>query len=77
MPSASQYRAPIFFAGKKGGADLRVYTDCSNLNSYTVTYSFLLPRIDDLLLRQCGSKVFSKLDLRYGYHKIPVAYDDR
>ena len=67
VPSSSPYGAPILFAKKKGGA-LRMCIDYRALNQNTVLDSYPLPRIDDLFGRLQGAKVFSKLDLRDGYH---------
>ena len=73
VPSSSPYGAPILFAEKKGGGGLRMCTDYWSLNSNTVTDSWPLPRIDKLLTRLKGARVFSKLDLHDGYHQIPIA----
>ena len=73
MPSSSPYGAPILFVEKKGGGGLRVCMDYWSLNSNTVTDSWPLLHIDELLARLKGAKVFSKLDLRDGYHQIPIA----
>ena len=73
VPSSSPYGAPILFAEKKGGCGLHMCTDYWSLNSNTVTDSWPLPRIDELLARLKGAKVFSKLDLHDGYHQIPIA----
>ena len=59
--------APILFAKKEDGK-LRMCIDYRKLNENTVKDSFPLPRIDELLTRLHGAKVFSKLDLRDGYH---------
>ena len=73
MPSSSPYGAPILFLEKKGGGGLCMCMDYWSLNSNTVTNSWPLPRIDKLLARLKGAKVFSKLKLCDGYHQIPIA----
>ena len=77
VPSSSPYGAPILFAEKKGGGGLRMCVDYRSLNANTITLSWLLPRIDEMLARLKGARHFSKLDLRDGYHQIPVAGSDR
>ena len=77
VPSSSPYGAPVLFAEKKGGGGLRMCIDFRSLNSNTVTDSWPLPRIDEMLARLKGAKHFSKLDLRDGYHQIPLAESDR
>ena len=68
VPSSSPYGAPILFAEKKGGGGLRMCTNYQSLNSNTVSDSWPLPRIDEMLARLKGARYFSKLDLREGYH---------
>ena len=75
VPSNSPYGAPVLFAKKKDGG-LRMCFDYRQLNSNTVVDAYPLPRIDELLSRLDGAKVFSKLDLHDGYHQLPVAKDD-
>ena len=68
VTSLSPYGAPVLFAEKKGGGGLRMCTDYRSLNANTVTDSWPLPRIDEMLARLKGAKYFSKLDLHDGYH---------
>ena len=53
---------------KRVGGGLRMCTDYHSLNSNTVSDSWPLPRIDEMLARLKGARFFSKLDLREGYH---------
>ena len=74
-PSKSPYGAPVLFVRKKEG-DLRMCVDYRALNKQTVKNTYPLPRIDELLDRLHNAKVFSKLDLRSGYHQIKIQEDD-
>ena len=65
--SVSPWGAPVMFVKKKDGT-LRLCIDYRQLNKVTVKNKYPFPRIDDLYDRMRGAKVFSKIDLRYGYH---------
>ena len=68
-PSASPYGAPILFVPKKDSR-WRMCIDYRALNKQSVRDQFPLPRIDSLLERLGQAKVFTKLDLAFGYHQI-------
>ena len=74
--SSSPYGAPILFAKKKDSDKLRMCIDYRALNSNTVLDRYPLPRIDGLLAQLQGARVFSKLDLRDGYHQLPMKEED-
>ena len=75
QPSKSPYGAPVLFVKKKDGS-MRLCVDYRALNAVTVKNSYPLPKIDELLDRLHGAKVFSKLDLAQGYHQVRVAEAD-
>ncbi|KAL1914164.1 uncharacterized protein VTP21DRAFT_10268 [Calcarisporiella thermophila] len=74
-PSASPWGAPVLFVKKKDG-DLRMCVDYRALNNLTVKNKYPLPRIDECFDRLAGARIFSKLDLKSGYHQIRVHPDD-
>ena len=74
-PSSSPWGAPVLFVRKKDGS-LRMCIDYRQLNKVTVKNKYPLPRIDDLFDQLQGSKCFSKIDLRSGYHQVRVREED-
>ncbi|GKA03472.1 putative reverse transcriptase domain-containing protein [Tanacetum coccineum] len=70
-PSSSPWEAPVLFVKKKDGS-FRVCIDYRELNKLTVKNHYPLPRIDDLFDQLQGSSVYSKIDLRSGYHQLTV-----
>ena len=70
-PSCSPYGHPILFARKKDGS-LRMCVDYRSLNVNTRPDRYPIPRIDELLDRLGGSRFFSKIDLRAGYHQVGI-----
>ena len=55
---------------------MRLCIDYRQLNKMTIKNQYLLPRIDDLFDQLCGATVFSKIDLRSGYHQVRIKYED-
>jgi hypothetical protein len=67
-PNSLPYGASILIVQKKEGSQ-GVYVDYRSLNDVTVKNKCPLPRIEDLFNRMRGARVFSKIDLRSGYHQ--------
>ncbi|GJS54986.1 putative nucleotidyltransferase, ribonuclease H [Tanacetum coccineum] len=74
-PSSSPWGAPILFVKKKDGS-FRMCIDYRELNKLTVKNHYPLPRIDDLFDQLQGSSIYSKIDLRSGYHQLRVREED-
>ncbi|GKC68506.1 putative reverse transcriptase domain-containing protein [Tanacetum coccineum] len=70
-PSSSPWGAPVLFVKKKDGS-FRMCIDYRELNKLTVKNRYPLPRIDDLFDQLQGSSVYSKINLRSGYHQLRV-----
>ena len=66
-PSSSPWGCPAIFVKKKDGT-LRICVDYHPFNAVTIKNKYPLPRIDTLFDQLAGAKVFSKIDLRSGYH---------
>nr|GEW34683.1 putative reverse transcriptase domain-containing protein [Tanacetum cinerariifolium] len=74
-PSTSPWGAPVLFVKKKDGS-FRMCIAYRELNKLTIKNRYPLPRIDDLFDQLQGSSVYSKIDLRSGYHQLRVRDED-
>jgi hypothetical protein len=74
-PSSSPWGCPAIFVKKKDQT-LRMCVNYRPLNEVTIKNKYLLPWIDLLFDQLVGAKVFSKIDLRSGYHQIRVRPED-
>ncbi|GJR99862.1 putative reverse transcriptase domain-containing protein [Tanacetum coccineum] len=74
-PSSSPWRAPVLFVEKKDGS-FRMCINYRELNKLIVKNRYPFSRIDDLFDQLQGSRVYSKIDLRSGYHQLRVREED-
>ncbi|GJX74856.1 putative reverse transcriptase domain-containing protein [Tanacetum coccineum] len=74
-PSSSPWGAPVLFVKKKDGSFM-MCIDYRELNKLTMKNRYPLPRIDDLFDQLQGSSIYSKIDLRSGYHQLRVREED-
>src|SRR3954471_14124421 len=74
-PSSSPWGAPVPLVAKKDGS-LRMVVDYHSLNEATIKNKYPLPMINDLFDQLEGASVFSKIDLRSGYHQLKIREQD-
>ena len=74
-PSTSSWGAPVLFVKKKDGG-LWLCIDYRQLNRATIRNQYPLPCIDELFDQLHGSRVYSKIDLRSGYHQLGLREND-
>ena len=74
-PSKSPQMSPVFFVGKKDGSK-RMVMDYCNLNSQTIKNNYLLPLITELINNMRSKKVFTKMDLRWGFNNVRIKEKD-
>ena len=75
QPSKSPQMVPVFFVGKKDGKKWMVQ-DYRYLNKWTIKNNYPLPLISDVLENIGIKKVFTKMDLRWGYNNVRIKKED-
>ena len=76
QPSTSSWGCPTLFVKKRDTNVPPLVVDYRPLNAVTIKNKYPLPRINDLFDQLSGATVFSKMDLRSGYHQIKIRNED-
>ena len=74
-PNVSPWGAPVLFVRKKDGS-MRLCIDFRKLNQVTIKNKYPLTIIDDLFDQLRNTKIFSKIDLKSGYHQLKIKTED-
>uniref|UniRef100_A0A0G4GF11 Reverse transcriptase domain-containing protein n=1 Tax=Chromera velia CCMP2878 TaxID=1169474 RepID=A0A0G4GF11_9ALVE len=74
-PSISPFAAPAFFVAKKDGS-LRMCIDYRAINKITIKDKYAMPRLEELLNRLRGAKIFSVLDMRQFFYQLRIRLGD-
>lgn len=76
VPSKSPMASPVFFVKKKEGS-LRLVQDYRKLNDITIKNRYPLPLASDIINKLKGARIFTKFDVRWGYHNIRIKESDQ
>jgi len=74
-PSKSSQTLPVFFVGKKDSSK-RIVMDYHNLNDQTIKNNYPLPLITELIDNMGSKKVFTKMNLRWGFNNVRIKERD-
>jgi hypothetical protein len=74
-PSTSPWATPVLFVEKKDGTK-RMCIDYRALNEVTIRNKYRLPKLEDLFDQQREATMFSKIDMRSGYHQLRIQPSD-
>ncbi|WVZ73395.1 hypothetical protein U9M48_021705 [Paspalum notatum var. saurae] len=76
QPSSSPWGCPALFVEKKDQGGKKLCVDYWPLNAVTVKNKYPIPHIDILVRKIAGAKVFSKIDLLFGYYLKKIRKED-
>ena len=69
----SEWASPCFVLLKKAAREWRLMVDYHGLNAQMQHDSYTLPLIEDMLQKQFGRRIFTVIDVKHGYHQMPLA----
>ena len=76
-PCHSEWASRCFVVLKKVAGERRLVVDYRGLNARTQHDSYTLPLVEDMLQKQHRRRIFTVIDLKHGYHQMPLAEESR